>query len=43
MKVMEMSKKEIMKNTIDDFEKVQRCMVLATKEKAVKTYAELKR
>ena len=38
-----MSKEEIMKNAMDDFEKVQRCMVLAKEEKATKTYAELKR
>jgi len=43
MEVMEMSKEEIMKNAIDDFEKVQRCMVLAKEEQATKTYAELKR
>ena len=43
MEVMEMSKEEIMKNAMDDFEKVQRCMVLAKEEKATKTYAELKR
>lgn len=38
-----MSKEEIMKNAMDDFEKVQRCMVLAKEENATKTYAELKR
>ena len=39
----EVSKEEIMKNAMDDFEKVQRCMVLAKEENATKTYAELKR
>lgn len=38
-----MSKEEIIKNAIDDFEKVQRCMILAKEENASKTYAELKR
>ena len=38
-----MSKEEIMKNAMDDFEKVQRCMILAKEENATKTYAELKR
>ena len=33
----------IMKNAIEDFEKVQRCMILAKEENATKTYAELKR
>lgn len=41
--VEEMSKEEILKNAISDFEKVQRCMVLAKEEKATRTYAELKR
>lgn len=41
--VEEMSKEEIIKNAMDDFEKVQRCMVLAKKENAPETYAELKR
>ena len=39
----EVSKEEIMKNAMDDFEKVQRCMLLAKEENATKTYAELKR
>ena len=38
----EVSKEEIMKNAMDDFEKVQRCMVLAKEENATKTYAKLK-
>ena len=43
MEVLETSKEEIIKNAIDDFEKAQRCMILAKEEKAAKTYAELKR
>ncbi len=44
MEVMEkMNNAEIMKNAMDEFEKVQRCMVLAKEENAAKTYAELKR
>ncbi|MDE7323794.1 MAG: hypothetical protein K2N73_13970 [Lachnospiraceae bacterium] len=38
-----MNNAEIMKNAIEDFEKVQRCMILAKEENATKTYAELKR
>ncbi|MDE5931980.1 MAG: hypothetical protein K2H40_05785 [Lachnospiraceae bacterium] len=33
---------EIAKAAIDDFKKIQRYMVLAKKENAVETYAELK-
>ncbi len=43
MVVEEMNNAEIMKNAIEDFEKVQRCMILAKEENATKTYAELKR
>lgn len=43
MVVEEMNNAEIMKNAMDDFEKVQRCMILAKEENATKTYAELKR
>ena len=34
---------EIMKAAIDDFKKIQRYMLLAREENAIKTYAELKR
>ncbi len=43
MVIEEMNNAEIMKNAIEDFEKVQRCMILAKEENATKTYAELKR
>lgn len=43
MVIEEMNNAEIMKNAIEDFEKVQRCMILAKEENAAKTYAELKR
>ena len=43
MVIDEMNNAEIMKNAIEDFEKVQRCMILAKEENATKTYAELKR
>ena len=33
---------EIAKNAIDDFKKIQKYMILAKKENAVETYAELK-
>ena len=36
------SNAEIVKDTAEQFKKVQRCMVLAKEEKATKTYAELK-
>ena len=43
MEVMEdMNNAEIMKNAMDGFEMIQRYMVLAKKEKATETYAELK-
>lgn len=43
MEVMEdMNNAEIMKNAMDEFEMIQRYMVLAKKEKATETYAELK-
>lgn len=40
--VLEMSKEEIMKNAMDDFKKIQKYMLLARKENASETYAELK-
>lgn len=43
MVIDEMNNAEIMKIAIEDFEKVQRCMILAKEENATKTYAELKR
>lgn len=43
MAIDEINNAEIMKNAIEDFEKVQRCMILAKEENATKTYAELKR
>ena len=43
MVIEEMNNAEIMKNAIEDFEKVQRCMIFAKEENATKTYAELKR
>lgn len=43
MIIEEMDNAEIMKNALEDFEKVQRCMILAKEENAAKTYAELKR
>lgn len=39
----EVSKEEIMKNAMDDFQKVQRHMILASKENAKETYASLKK
>lgn len=33
---------EVTKATIDDFKKIQKYMILAKEENAVKTYAELK-
>ncbi len=33
---------EVMKQALDDFKKIQRYMLLAKEEGAVKTYAELK-
>lgn len=37
-----MSKEEILKNAMDEFQKVQRRMLLARKENAMETYADLK-
>lgn len=37
-----MPKEEIMKNAMDDFKKIQKYMLLARKENASETYAELK-
>ena len=37
-----MSKEEIMKNAMDEFRKIQKYMLLARKESAAETYAELK-
>ena len=43
MEVMEETNDaEIMKNKIEEFEMIQRYMVLAKKENATETYAELK-
>lgn len=39
----EMNNGEIIKNALEDFEKTQKCMLLAKQENATKTYAELKR
>ena len=43
MEVMEMNNGEIIKNAMEDFDKIQRYMILAREENATKTYAELKR
>ena len=37
-----MSKEEIIKNAMEEFKKIQKYMILAKKENAVETYAELK-
>ncbi len=37
-----MSKEQIMKNAMDEFRKIQKYMLLARKENAAETYAELK-
>lgn len=37
-----MNNAEIMKNALEDFKEIQRYMLIAKDEKAVKTYAELK-
>ena len=42
MEVLETSKEEIMKNAMDDFREIQEYMVLAKKENAPETYADLK-
>lgn len=43
MEIMEeMNNAEIIKTTMEEFEMIQRYMVLAKKEKATETYAELK-
>ena len=43
MEVMEeINNAEIMKNTMEEFEMIQRYMILAKKEKETETYAELK-
>ena len=39
----EMNNGEIIKNALEDFEKVQDCMILAKEENATKTYAKLQR
>ena len=38
----EINNAEIMKNTMEEFEMIQRYMMLAKKENATETYAELK-
>lgn len=40
--LLDMNNGEIIQRGIEDFEKVQRYMVLAKEENAIKTYAELK-
>ena len=40
--LLDMNNGEIIQRGIEDFEKVQRYMVLAKEENATKTYAELK-
>lgn len=40
--IKEMNNAEIMKNAMDEFEMIQRYMMLAKKENAVETYNELK-
>jgi len=41
--IEEMNNGEIIKNALEDFEKVQDCMILAKEENATKTYAKLQR
>lgn len=41
--ISEMNNGEIIKNALEDFEKVQDCMILAKEENAPKTYAKLQR
>lgn len=41
--IEEMNNGEIIRNALEDFEKVQKCMTIAKEESATKTYAELKR
>ena len=38
----EMNNGEIIQRGLEDFEKVQDCMILAKEENAIKTYAKLK-
>ena len=40
--IEEMNSAEIIKNAMDEFKKIQRYMLLAKKENATETYAELK-
>lgn len=37
-----MNSAEIMKNAVDEFKKIQKYMIIAKEEHAVRTYAELK-
>lgn len=37
-----MNSAEIMKNAVDEFKKIQKYMIIANEENAVRTYAELK-
>lgn len=37
-----MNSAEIMKNAVDEFKKIQKYMIIAKEENAVRTYAELK-
>lgn len=41
--IEEMNNGEIIKNALEDFEKVQDCMILAKEENATKTYTKLQR
>lgn len=43
MEPSEMNNGEMIKNAMEDFDKIQRYMTLAKEENAPKTYAELKR
>ncbi len=40
--VNDVNNAEIIKNAVDDFKKIQKYMILAKKENATETYAELK-
>lgn len=43
MEVEKMNNAQIMQRGLEDFERVQDCMMLAKKENAAETYAKLKR
>ncbi len=42
MEVLELNNAEIIKNAMDDFQQIQKYMLLAKKENATETYAEMK-